>query len=61
MIQRVGRLLRLSQDKVGKVIILYVPDSQEEKWLKSSIQSFNNIVWIDKLSSYICVENQESV
>lgn len=61
MIQRVGRLLRLSPNKIGKVIILYVPDSQEEKWLKSSIKSFNNIVWIDKLSSYICVDNQESV
>lgn len=61
MIQRVGRLLRLSPNKIGKVIILYVADSQEEKWLRSSIKSFNNIVWIDKLSSYICIENQESV
>ena len=40
MIQRVGRLLRLSPDKTGEVVILYVKDSQEEKWLKSSIESF---------------------
>jgi superfamily II DNA or RNA helicase len=53
MIQRVGRLLRLSPDKVGEVVILYVKDSQEEKWLRSSIESLSNIVWCDDISSYI--------
>tara|TARA_R110002074_G_scaffold104413_1_gene225434 strand:+ start:6901 stop:8052 length:1152 start_codon:yes stop_codon:yes gene_type:complete len=47
MIQRVGRLLRLSTpDKVGKIYILYIKDSQEEKWLNNSIKSLNNIKWL---------------
>jgi superfamily II DNA or RNA helicase len=53
MIQRVGRLLRLSPDKTGEVVILYVKDSQEEKWLRSSIESLSNIVWCSDISSYI--------
>lgn len=53
MIQRVGRLLRLSPNKVGEVVILYVKDSQEEKWLHNSIQNLSNIVWLDGISSYI--------
>jgi RNA polymerase primary sigma factor len=53
MIQRVGRLLRLSENKVGEVVILYVKDSQEEKWLQSSIKNLSNIVWLDDISSYI--------
>lgn len=46
MIQRVGRLLRLNKDKIGVIYILYVKDSQEEKWLKNAIKSLNNIKWV---------------
>lgn len=47
MIQRVGRLLRLSTpDKIGKIYILYIKDSQEEKWLRASVKSLNNITWL---------------
>ncbi|NBP01363.1 MAG: hypothetical protein EBU90_14715 [Proteobacteria bacterium] len=54
MIQRVGRLLRLSDsDKVAEVVVLYVRDSQEEKWLTNAIKNLSNIVWIDDISSYI--------
>jgi len=45
MIQRVGRLLRFQEDKIGKIIILYVKDSQEEKWLKQSVKDLNNVIW----------------
>tara|TARA_R100001443_G_scaffold47218_1_gene59904 strand:+ start:14227 stop:15399 length:1173 start_codon:yes stop_codon:yes gene_type:complete len=45
MIQRVGRLIRFQENKVGEIIILYVKDSQEEKWLKNAVKSLNNIVW----------------
>ena len=45
MIQRVGRLLRFQEDKVGKIIILYVQNSQEEKWLKNAVKGLNNIIW----------------
>lgn len=43
MIQRLGRLLRKSEDKVGKVYILYVKDSQEQKWLESAVKTLNNV------------------
>jgi superfamily II DNA or RNA helicase len=46
MIQRVGRLIRFEEGKIGKVIILYVKDSQEEKWLKNSVKTLNNIKWL---------------
>ena len=50
MIQRVGRLVRIdpdNPDKVGSVVILYVKDSQEEKWLKNALSTIDpsTIVW----------------
>jgi len=45
MIQRVGRLIRFKEDKIGKIYILYVKDSQEEKWLNNSVQKLKNVVW----------------
>ena len=45
MIQRVGRLLRFQEDKIGEIIILYVKNSQEEKWLKQSVKGLNNVIW----------------
>ena len=47
MIQRVGRLLRLStDDKVGKIYIVYIKDSQEEKWLRTAVKTLNNVTWL---------------
>ena len=45
MIQRVGRLVRFQENKIGQIIILYVADSQEEKWLKSATKTLKNVVW----------------
>tara|TARA_R110000737_G_scaffold5520_5_gene18550 strand:+ start:435 stop:1598 length:1164 start_codon:yes stop_codon:yes gene_type:complete len=45
MIQRVGRLIRFQENKIGEIIILYVADSQEEKWLKSAVKNLKNIIW----------------
>ena len=45
MIQRVGRLIRFQEDKIGQIYILYVKDSQEEKWLKNSVNNLKNVVW----------------
>lgn len=47
MIQRIGRLLRLSEDKIGKIFILYVKDSQEEKWLTNAVKDLSNVKWIN--------------
>ena len=50
MIQRVGRLLRFQEDKTGTIIVLYIKDTQEEKWLKSSVKGLENINWVDNLN-----------
>tara|TARA_R110000787_G_scaffold96885_2_gene200415 strand:+ start:367 stop:1530 length:1164 start_codon:yes stop_codon:yes gene_type:complete len=46
MIQRLGRLLRFKEGKTGQVYILYVEDSQEEKWLKEAVKGLRNITWV---------------
>ena len=43
MIQRVGRLIRFQEDKTGEVIVLYIKDSQEEKWLKNAVKGLKNV------------------
>ena len=45
MIQRLGRLLRFQKGKTGQVYILYVQDSQEEKWLSEAVKDLRNITW----------------
>ena len=45
MIQRVGRLVRFQEGKVGDIIILYVADSQEQKWLTNATKNLNNVIW----------------
>lgn len=46
MIQRIGRLIRFQEGKIGNVYILYVKDSQEEKWLKNSVRTLDHINWL---------------
>ena len=35
-----------SEGKIGKIYVLYVKDSQEEKWLKSSVRKLDNVTWL---------------
>tara|TARA_R110000824_G_scaffold154479_2_gene326595 strand:- start:4930 stop:6102 length:1173 start_codon:yes stop_codon:yes gene_type:complete len=49
MIQRIGRFLRYENGKTGKIVIVYVSDSQEDKWLKNAIKSFENVRYIDNI------------
>ena len=65
MIQRVGRLVRrdpADPDKTGNVVIVYVKDSQEEKWLHNSLRDIDasNVVWIDA-NEYLVEENNDPV
>lgn len=46
MIQRIGRLIRFEEGKVGKIYILYIKDSQEEKWLTNSVRDLNGVKWL---------------
>lgn len=45
MIQRVGRLIRFQEGKTGEVIVLYVRDSQEEKWIKNAVKNLKNVTF----------------
>ena len=52
MIQRVGRLLRLKKGEHGislpaQIFIIYVKDSQEEKWLKNAVGNLDNVAGIN--------------
>lgn len=46
MIQRVGRLIRYEEGKIGKVYVLYIKDSQEEKWLKNAVYDLKGVKWL---------------
>ncbi len=46
MIQRIGRLIRFEENKIGKIYILYVKDSQEEKWLRNSVRDLKGVKWL---------------
>ena len=68
MVQRVGRLVRIDSndpDKTGKVVIVYVKDSQEEKWLRNALRTLDssNITWKDDTDQTItpAVLSQEGV
>lgn len=51
MIQRVGRLIRFKEGKRGRVYILYVKDSQEEKWMNQATKSLHNINRVESLTN----------
>ena len=51
MMQRIGRLLRYKENKIGKIVIVYVADSQEAKWLKNATKSFENIRYINSIKN----------
>jgi len=46
LIQRVGRLLRMKEGKSGTIYIIYVKDSQEEKWVKNATKPLTNVTWL---------------
>ena len=46
MIQRVGSLIRFQEDKICNIYIIYVENSQEEKWLKNAVKALNNVTWL---------------
>jgi len=46
MIQRIGRLIRFEEGKIGKIYILYIKNSQEEKWLTNSVRDLSGVKWL---------------
>ena len=44
-VQRTGRAIRFVEDKVGYIINLYMPDTQDEKWLRARQKKTINVEW----------------
>lgn len=53
LIQRMGRIIRKDGDKVGKIFIFYMIDSQEEKWLKEATKKITNVQKGEDLQYYL--------
>lgn len=50
-IQRLGRSIRLNKDgTIAYYFNLYIPETQEEKWLKSRCYNIPGVEWIDNLN-----------
>ena len=52
-VQRTGRAIRFVEGKVGYVINLYMPDTQDEKWLRSRQKNSTNIEWMQSVDQVI--------
>jgi RNA polymerase primary sigma factor len=48
-IQRVGRVIRVSENKRAIIVVLIMKDTQDEKWLKSSQSAATGIIEIDSI------------
>ena len=51
MIQRVGRLIRFKEGKRGRVYILYVQNTQEEKWMNQATKTLHNVQRVESLTN----------
>ena len=51
MIQRVGRLIRFQKGKRGRVYILCVAHSQEEKWMNQATKTLHNVQRVESLTN----------
>ena len=51
MIQRVGRLIRFKEGKRGRVYILYVQNTQEEKWMDQATKTLHNVKRVETLTN----------
>lgn len=50
-IQRLGRILRQKEGKKALFINLYVPNTQEEKWIREKTSKLKNVTWSNELSA----------
>lgn len=54
-IQRMGRIIRYQENKIGNIFNLYVPGTQDEVWLRRRqyLGNVSQIKWINNLSEII--------
>ena len=48
--QTLGRILRKVKGKTAYFIELYVPDTQDENWLKKSLVGQKNVLWLQSIN-----------
>jgi hypothetical protein len=55
------RILRFHPGKIAYFIELYVPDTQDEKWLKSSLRNQKNVLYLKSIDQlYSIIENDKA-
>jgi superfamily II DNA or RNA helicase len=47
--QTLGRICRFVEGKTAYFIELYVPDTQDERWLKESLKKQSNVFWLKRI------------
>jgi superfamily II DNA or RNA helicase len=57
--QTLGRCLRKYEGKIAYFIELYVPSTQDEKWLKTSLKGQKNIFWLNDINQVFQIINMD--
>jgi superfamily II DNA or RNA helicase len=52
-VQTLGRICRFVEGKTAYFFELYVPDTQDERWLKSSLKGQSNVYWVQSADQVI--------
>lgn len=52
-VQRTGRAIRFVEGKVGYIVNLYMPDTQDEKWMRKRQKNSTNIQYVQSLDHAI--------
>jgi superfamily II DNA or RNA helicase len=52
-VQRTGRAIRFVEGKIGYIVNLYMPDTQDEKWMKKRQQNSTSIQHVQSLDQAI--------
>ena len=54
-VQRTGRAIRFVEGKVGYIINLYMPDTQDEKWLRARQKKSINVEWHQSIDDVLYI------
>lgn len=52
-VQRTGRAIRFVEGKVGYIVNLYMPDTQDEKWMRKRQKNSTNIQYVESIDHVI--------
>ena len=57
--QTLGRILRKVENKTAYFIELYVPDTQDERWLKNSLKGQSNVYYLKSIDQIYQIINHD--